>query len=192
MQEVFENIIKKLEEKFKYNSEQAEIWRSGENVDAFMIGRSDDYIDRANCYGEAIEIVKQASAEYNKSLMTELIEAKKNCGEDSDCSECVFGQVTDRCYLQELEMDNNNGWIPVKTRPMTEEEREYYEYDDCGVIYDCPLPDDGQEVLITSKCGYVEKTTFYTDMGCYFENYEDYDDVIAWMPLIAPYQPKGE
>lgn len=57
-----------------------------------------------------------------------------------------------------------------------------------GLIYECPLPDDGQEVLITSKYGSVDKTTFYTDCGNYFENYEDYDEVISWQPLPEPFK----
>ena len=86
---------------------------------------------------------------------------------------------------------STDGWIPVKTRPMTEEEKEYYSeylFEDNGLIYECPLPDDGQEVLITSKYGSVDKTTFYTDCGNYFENYEDYDEVMAWQPLPQPYK----
>ena len=53
-----ERIVEKLEEQFNYNAEQAEIWRSGENVDAYMIEKSNDYLDRANCYGKAIRRVK--------------------------------------------------------------------------------------------------------------------------------------
>lgn len=86
---------------------------------------------------------------------------------------------------------STNGWIPIKTRPMTEEEKEYYSeylFEGNGLIYECPLPDDGQEVLTTSKYGSVDKTTFYTDCGNYFENYEDYDEVIAWQPLPQPYK----
>lgn len=93
--------------------------------------------------------------------------------------------------INQIAEEYNGGWIPVKTRPMTEEEREYYsEYlvDGDIMIYECTLPDDGQEVLITSKFGRVEKTTFYTDCGNYFENYEDYDEVIAWQPLPQPYK----
>ena len=95
--------------------------------------------------------------------------------------------------VQEVAEEYNGGWIPVKTRPMTEEEKEYYsEYlsEGNGMIYDCPLPDDGQEVLITSKYGSVDKTTFYTDCGNYFEQYEDYDEVIAWQPLPEPYKER--
>lgn len=93
--------------------------------------------------------------------------------------------------VQEVAEEYNGGWIPIKTRPMTEEEKEYYSeylFEGNGLIYECPLPEDGQEVLITSKYGSVDKTIFYTDCGNYFENYEDYDEVIAWQPLPKPYK----
>ena len=95
--------------------------------------------------------------------------------------------------VQEVAEEYNGSWIAIKTRPMTEEEKEYYsEYlsEGNGMIYECPLPDDGQEVLITSKYGSVDKTTFYTDCGNYFENYEDYDEVIAWRPLPEPFKER--
>lgn len=95
--------------------------------------------------------------------------------------------------VQEVAEEYKGGWIAIKTRPMTEEEKEYYSeylFEDNGLIYECPLPDDGQEVLITSKYGSVDKTTFYTDCGNYFENYEDYDEVIAWRPLPEPFKER--
>ena len=81
-------------------------------------------------------------------------------------------------------------WIPITSRPMTEEEKERYkthqEYQDDCRIFNCKLPDDGQEVLI-SVCGGVEVDTFVQDAndGCYFEG-RDIDDVDAWMPLPLP------
>ena len=83
------------------------------------------------------------------------------------------------------------GWIPMTTRPMTEEEREHYRewFDvDEGMIFDCELPEDGQEVLV-SYGGYVCVDTFCKDDGCYFEGV-DIDDVEAWMPLPKPYEPQ--
>lgn len=83
-------------------------------------------------------------------------------------------------------------WIPITTRPMTEEEKEQYkenlEYVDDAVIFNCPLPEDGQEVLITVY-GETELDTFYNDAvdGCYFEN-RDIEDVRAWKPLPEPYK----
>ena len=87
-----------------------------------------------------------------------------------------------------------NPWIPIKTRPMTPDELETYGKVCCDdKIYDCELPNDGQEILVTTEWG-VDKTTFYNDTyeGCYFENYEDDGDVIAWMPLPEEYKEVDE
>ena len=90
-------------------------------------------------------------------------------------------------------------WIPVKTRPMDEEERVEWseklgydiEYDE-AVIYTSQLPDDGQEVLICSRYGTVRIDRFENDpdYGCSFEENGDMDGIVAWMPLPEPW--KGE
>ena len=75
---------------------------------------------------------------------------------------------------------------------MTEEEKEEigHEY---AYMYDCPLPDDGQDVLITDCWGNVEEDTFCSDYeGCYFETNCDDGEVIAWMPKPQPYKAESE
>lgn len=123
-----------------------------------------------------------------------------NSEEAKDLLDNLIGMVEDnqnndydealKLGIEALEKQINGGWIPIKTRPMTSEECEEYEVDD-GYIYDCPLPDNGDEVLISTKWG-VEKTTFYTDDGYYFECYEYDGDVLAWMPLPEPYKEEGD
>jgi len=85
-----------------------------------------------------------------------------------------------------LDLAGKNVWIPIEFRSITEEEIKYYkDYNiNSTMIYDCHLPDDGEEVLVTTPWG-VDKTTFFNDdeYGAYFECYEDYGDVLAWMPL---------
>lgn len=88
-------------------------------------------------------------------------------------------------------------WIPIKTRPLTDKEKEEYAdlgygEDSINFMYDCPLPDDGQEVLVTTRYDEVNTDTFYRDDGCYFETYCDEDDVKAWMPLPEPYKAESE
>ena len=80
-------------------------------------------------------------------------------------------------------------WIPVKARPLTDEEKNNYG-ENYTFMYDCKLPADEQEVLITTNMGSVEQVTFYrhSEYGCYFEYYEDDGDVVAWMPLPKPYR----
>lgn len=87
-------------------------------------------------------------------------------------------------------------WIPMKTRPMDEDERKEwseklgYELEDYeAVIYTSP-PDDGQDVLICLRSGDRRIDTFLEDdCGCYFDMH-DIENVVAWMPLPGPY--KGE
>lgn len=87
------------------------------------------------------------------------------------------------------------GWIPVKTRKLSAEEvkevNEKYDVDLDGDEAWCicsPLPEDAQEVLITTKYGDVVLTEFCVDDdGCWFDGYETRGDVLAWMPLPEPY-----
>lgn len=64
MKEFVNKLIGRLEEKFKYNSEQAEIYRDGSDKDAYFREKKDLYMDRANTYGEVMRIVNQLAEEY--------------------------------------------------------------------------------------------------------------------------------
>ena len=92
----------------------------------------------------------------------------------------------------------NSSWIPVKTEKVSEAEKkelaEKYgmspeDFDDCW-RYACKMPEDNQECLITTSVwGYVVIDTFHIDEdgAMYFEDHEDEDEVLAWMPLPEPY-----
>ena len=85
-------------------------------------------------------------------------------------------------------------WIPVKFRPMDSEEREYWEdqfgeelEDEDAVMFDCPMPEDGQESLVSYR-KWISVDRCELDCGCYgLEGNGDWEDVIAWMPLPEPY-----
>ena len=89
-------------------------------------------------------------------------------------------------------------WIPVKTRPMDDEERKYYEEtfglleDDEAVMFDCKMPQAGQEVWVCSKCGNVWQDTCQIDEGIYLEENGDWLDIVAWMPYIRPEPWRGD
>lgn len=89
--------------------------------------------------------------------------------------------------------ENGDGWIPIKTRELTEEEKKHFEEQlEMGVneIICSPLPEDGQEVLITMY-DRVYLDTFCDDWyGSSFEN-ADIEDVKAWKPLPEPYREDG-
>ncbi len=80
-------------------------------------------------------------------------------------------------------------WTPVKFRPLTDEEQK--EYPDYCYMADCPMPDDGQEILVSTKYGTVEKDECGFDDGYYLDSGYDWQtDIVAWMPLPKPYKPQ--
>lgn len=83
-----------------------------------------------------------------------------------------------------------NKWIPIKTRPLTEEERELFG-DKYDFMYEGQLPEDGQDVLITHQNGKVYADTFCNFGTPYFETYCDEGEVIAWQPFPKPYKAPG-
>ena len=90
---------------------------------------------------------------------------------------------------------NKSEWIPVEYHQITEEERQENDYpEDWVYCIDSPMPEEGQEILITTNAGYVEKDTclydgdtYYTDSG-----YDWFGEILAWMPLPEPYKNEGE
>lgn len=83
-----------------------------------------------------------------------------------------------------------NQWIPFHKRPLTEEEQEMYP--EWSYYLDCELPEDGDEILISSPTFGVYQDTFINEGGdgCYLEGGEEIDDGMAWQPLPEPW--KGE
>ena len=97
--------------------------------------------------------------------------------------------------INKLAEEYNNGWIPFTQRELTEEEKEHYG-NEIEFMLDCKLPEEDEEILVTSKYKdklYVDTDIFMRDGSeCYLDSGRDLvTDVIAWMPLPAPYK-KGE
>lgn len=86
-------------------------------------------------------------------------------------------------------------WVEIKFRELTEEERTEAENcndDNYNFVnrYECKLPKDEEDVLITTSDGDVVCTVFHSECGGFFEDYEGYDEVVAWMSLPRPYKKK--
>ena len=96
-------------------------------------------------------------------------------------------------------------WIPIKYRPLTSEERiafaEHYGVKYCDTLeekaFDCPMPEDGQSILISTSWGVVEDVVDNDIDGegfiCYgLEINGDWDGVDAWMPKPEPYKKEAD
>jgi len=136
-------------------------------------------------------INEDVSEEYNKA-----VDMAIKALEQEPCEKCCNGNQTEKaklCQKSYITGMEHSRWTALTKRPMTKEEREEYE-ERTGItefmILNCPLPEDGQEVLI-SYGGYVSIDTFHNDDGCYFENVE-IDDVEAWQELPLPYKVESE
>ena len=80
-------------------------------------------------------------------------------------------------------------WIPFKTRPLTDEEKE--DHPEWDIIVDCQLPENGQQILVSCDIAGHERVQFdefYDDAGVYLDSgYEIGREAVAWMPLPKPY-----
>lgn len=92
-------------------------------------------------------------------------------------------------------------WIPVTFRPMTEEEvkeacekwgvkEDVLEYTD-KIVFTCPLPEDGQEILVSHGGLVTEDVCSWDEDFCGLEYYGDWIGIDAWMLPPDPYK-KGE
>ena len=144
-----------------------------------------DMLEDINAETEGVGFYYKHYVEYIKNLPP--VTPQYTDAEIQKMQDLEFAEIQKAYEIGKAE--NPNKWIPLTKRPMTDEEREYYrEWSDIdgAMIFDCPLPEDGQEVLV-SYGGYVMVDTFCKDDGCYFEGV-DIDDVEAWMPLPEPYK----
>ena len=170
MQEVFEKIIEKLEERTsflsdctKYGNKDAE--QQNKSYSTMMMYEVADLVD------DLIEIVKQEAEKYE--------ECYKDCG---DCE--AYNKEKHHCpkfckvikeTVKEIE-ENHNGWISVKER----------------------LPEKAGSYLVIGKSGgavvtrWYEPSKFYPN-GHFGGNCSNY--IRYWMPRPEPpqpYQQKGE
>ena len=85
--------------------------------------------------------------------------------------------------IEALQEPQVGGWIPVTYHtPKDKDEDMLYAY-----ILDCPMPEEGQEILVSFN-GIVDMDVCCYDEGWYLDNRGDWMDVDAWQPLPEPYK----
>lgn len=112
------------------------------------------------------------------------------------CEDCYEKYGVERMVFEHKFLTDalDSQWIPITFRPMDDEEyEECIKHGDCPreecKVYNCRMPEDGQEVLITTSWGTICIDIYHIDVdSCFFEDHDDSDDVIAWMPLPKPFE----
>ena len=83
-------------------------------------------------------------------------------------------------------------WIPVKWHVILDAEREEEGIPDDIVYYlDCPMPEDGEEIIVTDGKRVWTDENSIDIVGHYLESGNDWKDIKAWMPLPKPYKKGG-
>ena len=126
---------------------------------------------------------------------------------DTTCPNCDSGyaQGYSDGYLKGKDERPQGEWIPIKYRPLTVAERiafaAYYGVQYCDTAdekaFDCPMPEDKQEILISTSWGVVEDVADndidFEGLTSYgLEGKGDWDGVDAWMPKPEPYKKGGK
>jgi len=75
-------------------------------------------------------------------------------------------------------------WHEITKRPPTKEEDEEFERiwgEACAYVFDCEMPEDGQEILVATKWG-VDTDICSVCNGIDLEG-KDIEDVLAWAAM---------
>ena len=164
--------------------------RCGHEIDTHYEGKYPNFC--SNC---GLSMNEEAARRLNTDLSDGLDESVIQKVLNKRCMTAVTND-----YLAALHgKSSQDEWIPITFRQADDEEyektREVYDSywadlprEECKV-YDCRMPDDGQEVLITTSWGAVCEDTYHADdVLAGFEDHDDPDDVIAWMPKPGAYK----
>ena len=108
-------------------------------------------------------------------------------------------EVIDK-LLKEIDGKIMLSWTPVKYRNMTDEEIQETEEQigeklepDQTIMFDCAMPDDGEDILLSTKWGIViDRCEYDPAFGYGLEDRGDWDGVEAWMSLPPRYEPEDK
>lgn len=115
----------------------------------------------------------------------------------NDEAECILFDDRKGCLLPSLpahcpkvhERSEDDFWVPVHIRPLTEEEQE--EYPDYAFMIDSPLPPEGEDILVTDG-KHVWVDVFYNDYYAELDSGREFTNGLAWRRFPAPWSEKKE
>ena len=174
MQKYFEKIIERLEELQNYACFPTE-FVSVEQEPVYKYFRNE--------LTKILDEIQEESKDYNESVKRDLISRSKAIEDLKEqmktATNPFFAMFCDHCilFLEKQPTSYNDGWIPCSN-----------------------MPKPGKRYFVTAKWKVddYEKLSVYDAVYGSDGFWHTYDykitlyEVIAWQPLPAPYQPKGE
>lgn len=157
---------------------QAVQW-TGDNTDEVVdFGGTVDGCNIISDIGKSYLVVRTLEGNMAISIGDYVI--RGTSGEYYPCKPNIFEKIYEE--QDDMTYKETITWHEVKTRPLTDEEKEAYAEFNLAYMLDCPLPDDGQEILVATKYG-VDVDVCGIDEGYYLEKQGDWDDVLAWASM---------
>ncbi|WP_405322218.1 hypothetical protein [Frisingicoccus sp.] len=117
----------------------------------------------------------------------DMVKLHKN---EKDTVRDYFERVCE-CIQNQPEAD---GWIPIKWHETTEEDG--FDMEKYPFCLDCIMPEDGDDIIVCRKNGFVTFDTYFYDDGFSLDSGCDWiEDIVAWQPLPEPFkheEPENE
>lgn len=157
---------------------QAVQW-TGDNTDEIIgFGGTVDGCNIISDIGKSYLVVRTLEGDLKISLGDYVI--RGTSGEYYPCKPDIFKRI----YEEQNDMTYKETitWYEIKTRPLTDEEKD--QYPTGGMMIKGTIPDEDEEILIATKNGVFTDTCLYDyDGGFYLDSGKDWDEILAWASM---------
>lgn len=128
-------------------------------------------------------------------IQPEVIKELADCVVDIIANKIDWSAIDWQKVAEKAVIRPTGKWNPITYRPMTEEEVKRVETyfglpldEKDKKCFSCPMPEHGQEILISTEWGVSKDICLYDcDEGYFLDGRGDWEDVDAWMPLPEKY-----
>jgi len=157
---------------------QAVQW-TGDNTDEIIgFGGTVDGCNIISDIGKSYLVVRTLEGNMAISIGDYVI--RGTSGEYYPCKPNIFEKIYEE--QDDMTYKETITWYEIKTRPLTEEEKD--QYPTGGMMIKGTIPDEDEEILIATKNGVFTDTCLYDyDGGFYLDSGKDWDEILAWASI---------
>ncbi len=157
---------------------QAVQWMGDNTNEIIDFGGTVDGCNTISDIGKSYLVVRTLEGDMKISIGDYVI--RGTSGEYYPCKPDIFKRIyeeqNDTTYKETIT------WHEVRTRPLTDEEKDQHPTWD-GMV-EGSIPDEDEEILIATKNGVFTDTCLYDyDEGYYLDSGKDWDEILAWASM---------